>query len=144
MPRSRQRVCLQDGLKLDLNWLARNGFVQFGADTGFRGIRWTHSCWGEIANGSITADMSDPAEAWLRVEIGSLVQLITLVSRPRHFGGRQWFAQRRIVLRPSSGSLPALKDFAAAKPGAARLPTVRNFKIPQTERILARPGSSRG
>jgi hypothetical protein len=91
MPRSRQRVCLQDGLKLDLNWLARSGFVQFGANTGFREMRWTHSYWGEIANGLITADMSDPAEAWLRVEIGSLVQHITLVSRPRHFGGRQWF-----------------------------------------------------
>jgi hypothetical protein len=74
MPRSRQRVCLQDGLKLDLNWLARNGFVQFGANTGFREIRWTHSYWGEIANGLITADMSDPAEAWLRVEIGNSVQ----------------------------------------------------------------------
>jgi hypothetical protein len=91
MPRSRQRVCLQDGLKLDLNRLARNGFVQFGANTGFREIRWTHSYWGEIANGLITADMSDPADAWLRVEIGSLVQRITLVPQPRHFGGRQWF-----------------------------------------------------
>jgi hypothetical protein len=61
MPRSRQRVCLQDGLKLDLNWLARNGFVQFGANTGFREIRWTHSYWGKIANGLIMKAKSETA-----------------------------------------------------------------------------------
>jgi hypothetical protein len=27
MPRRRERVCLQDGLKLDLNRLARKGFI---------------------------------------------------------------------------------------------------------------------
>jgi hypothetical protein len=30
---------LQDGLKLDLNWLARQGFVRSGANIGSRGIR---------------------------------------------------------------------------------------------------------
>ncbi len=34
MPRPRHRVCLQDGLKLDLNHLARNGFIRFGANIG--------------------------------------------------------------------------------------------------------------
>ena len=34
MPRPRHRVCLQDGLKLDLNQLARRGFIKFGADIG--------------------------------------------------------------------------------------------------------------
>jgi hypothetical protein len=38
MARPRQRVCLQDGLKLDLNRLARKGFVQHGANIGVRGI----------------------------------------------------------------------------------------------------------
>jgi hypothetical protein len=46
MPRPRERVCLQDGLKLDLNRLARQGFVRSGANIGLRGIRWTHSYWG--------------------------------------------------------------------------------------------------
>ena len=31
MPRPRERVCLQDGLKLDLNRLARNVFIRLGA-----------------------------------------------------------------------------------------------------------------
>ena len=51
MPRPRQRVCLQDGLKLDLNQLTRNGFVRPGAS----GITWTRFYRGEIANGIMSA-----------------------------------------------------------------------------------------
>jgi hypothetical protein len=35
--------------------------------------------------------MSDPHDAWLRIQIGESVQRITLASRSRNFGGRQWF-----------------------------------------------------
>jgi hypothetical protein len=90
MPRPRERVCLQDGLKLDLNRLARQGFVRRGANIGLRGIRWTHSYWGEIATGTVSADMSGRDGSWFRIQLGSLDQWITLISRPRHFGGRQW------------------------------------------------------
>jgi hypothetical protein len=90
MPRPRQRVCLQDGLKLHLNRLARRGFVQRGANIGPRGITWMHSYWGEIASGTISADMSGQYEGWLRVQLGNLNQTIGLIARPRHFGGRQW------------------------------------------------------
>jgi hypothetical protein len=55
MPRHRQRVCLQNGLKLDLDRPAREGFVQIGANIGGRGITWTRSYWGEIATGIIDA-----------------------------------------------------------------------------------------
>jgi hypothetical protein len=92
MPRPRYRACLQDGLKLDLNLLARKGFIKFGADIGARRISWSNSHRGEIARGVITADMTDP-NAWFRITIGGFVQQIALVSRPRHFGGRQWFFQ---------------------------------------------------
>jgi hypothetical protein len=40
MLRSRVRVCLQDGLRLDLNRLARKGFIKFGMNIGLRGIAW--------------------------------------------------------------------------------------------------------
>jgi hypothetical protein len=93
MARSRVRACLEDGLKLDLNRLAKRGFIKFTANIGHRGIIWTHSYWGEIANGVLTADMSDASDAWLQIAIGSLLQRIILVSRPRHFGGRQWYFQ---------------------------------------------------
>jgi hypothetical protein len=82
MPRPRQRVCLQDGLKLDLISLARKGFVRRGVRTGRRGITWVHSYWGEIASGTVSADMSGQSEGWLRIELGSLDQWITLVAKP--------------------------------------------------------------
>jgi hypothetical protein len=91
MPRPRQRVCLQEGLRLDLNRLARRGFVRPGANIGRRGITWTSSYWGEIASGLISADMSGKGEGWFRIQVGSLDQWITLLARPRHFGGRQWY-----------------------------------------------------
>ena len=91
MPRPCQRARLESGLKLDLNRLARRGFIQPGAYKG-SGISWTNNYTGEsIASGFITADMSGPDEGWFLIQIGSLDQRIHLVSRPRHFGGRQWY-----------------------------------------------------
>jgi hypothetical protein len=91
LSRSRSRVCLQDGLKLDLNSLAKNRFILRGLRTSGRGIRWVHSYWGEVASGTISADMSGQSEGWLRIELGALDQWIKLVARPRHYGGRQWY-----------------------------------------------------
>ncbi|MCK1356344.1 hypothetical protein IVB56_36055 [Bradyrhizobium sp. CW7] len=82
---------MQDGLKLDLSSLVRKQFIKPGANIGVRGIAWTHSYWGEVATGVIGADMSGQAEGWLCIQLGSLEQRIMLVSRPRHFGGRQWY-----------------------------------------------------
>ncbi len=93
MPRPLQRVRLETGLKLDINRLARRGFIQPGAQTN-GGINWTNNYTGEqIASGIITADMSgtDRPHGWFRIQIGNLDQLIHLVARPRYFGGRQWY-----------------------------------------------------
>jgi hypothetical protein len=92
MSRSCQRVRLESGLRLDINRLARRGFIEVGAVTGPVGIRWTNTYYDEeIANGVITADMSGTNNGWLRIQIGSTDQWIDLIARPRHFGGRQWF-----------------------------------------------------
>src|SRR5215475_4018770 len=91
MARNRQRVCLEDGLKLDLNRLASRGFIKFGANIGARGIVWNHSYWGEVERAVISADMTSPRDAWLKVQFGESIQRIELTSRVRHFGGRQWF-----------------------------------------------------
>jgi hypothetical protein len=82
---------LQDGLKLDLNSLAKNRFILRGLRTSGRGIRWVHSYWGEVASGTISADMSGQSEGWLRIELGVLDQWLKLVAKPRHYGGRQWY-----------------------------------------------------
>ena len=112
MPRPRNRVCLQDGLKLDLNQLARQGFIKFGADIGARGISWTNPRQGQVARGVISANMTKSTNAWFRIAIGGFVQQITLVSRPRHFGGRQWF-----FLCPVTGGLATV---IWRPPGAGR------------------------
>ena len=77
MPRSRFRICLEDGLKLDLNLLARKNLIKCGANVG---ARWSNSHQGEIASGVITADMTDSDHAWLRIAIGGFVQQLALVS----------------------------------------------------------------
>ena len=89
MPRIRQRVCLQEGLFLNLNQLARDGFVRRGVHTGERAIRWCHPDLGEIASGFVSADMRGPHEGWLHIRIGHFAQQIALVGQPRRFGGRQ-------------------------------------------------------
>lgn len=92
MPRPRQRACLEQGLKLDINRLARNGFVRRGARSGPFGICWSWTYTGdEIATGLITSNMEGAYEGWLRIQIGSLDQTIILVPNARHFCGRQWY-----------------------------------------------------
>jgi hypothetical protein len=91
MPRPRRRVCLQEGLHLELNQLARDGFIRRGMRTDPRSIQWVHPHLGKIASGVVSADMSGIHEGWLLVEIEQLAQRIVLVNQPRHFGGRQWY-----------------------------------------------------
>jgi hypothetical protein len=92
MARQRQRACLQQGLKLDLNRLAQQGLVKPGAQTGPFAIRWTNSYWQEeIASGLISADMQGETEGSLRIQIGELDQTIILVASRRHYGGGQWY-----------------------------------------------------
>ena len=74
MPRPRQRACLQEGLSLNLNRLARRGFIRPGSATGPLGIRWTNSYLDEeVAAGLITADMSGRHEGWFRIQIGQSI-----------------------------------------------------------------------
>ena len=91
MSRPLQRAQLESGLKLDLNSLARRGFVHPGGYRGC-GIAWTNGYTGEaITSGWIMADMTNEKTGSFRIKIGHLDQCITLVAAPRHFGGRQWY-----------------------------------------------------
>jgi hypothetical protein len=70
MPKLRQRVCLNQGLKLDINKLRRAGLVHPGLRSGPIGIRWSSSYWGEIASAVITANLEGKYEGWLRIQLG--------------------------------------------------------------------------
>ena len=93
MPRSRYRATLESGPSLDLNWLARRGFVKPGAMSGPVRIKWTDSYFDEeVASGIVVADMSGTRVGWLNIHINEgLDQKITLVPCRRNFGGYQWF-----------------------------------------------------
>jgi hypothetical protein len=92
MARNRQRVCLQDGLKLDINQLARNGLIRRGTGTSAQAIQWISAYWGEVARGVVTADLPREGQGWFSIELaGEDCQRIALIARPRHFGGRQWY-----------------------------------------------------
>src|SRR5712672_4224630 len=75
MARPRERVCLEQGLKLDLVQLARRGFIKFGANVGPRGIQWNDRTSGEVtASGVITADMSGSDFGWLQINMENFQQ----------------------------------------------------------------------
>ncbi len=91
MPRPRERVRLEDGLKLDLNRLLRQNLVKSGAAWGST-IFWHERMSGrEIASGRVSADMTGDRRGWLRLQLGTLDQSIDLEALPRPYGGRQWY-----------------------------------------------------
>jgi len=91
MARWRERVRLEDGFKLDLNVLVRQGLVRPGAHCS-GSIHWRYRFGGEeVARGWISADMTGEWVGSFRLEFGGAVQVIALAAQPRRFGGRQWY-----------------------------------------------------
>jgi hypothetical protein len=91
MARDGWRVKLENGLKLDLNRLARRGFIRPGAITGPIGISWTSSYWGQIGSALISADISGSFEGSFRIQLNEWDQRVILLRQRRHFGGGQWY-----------------------------------------------------
>jgi hypothetical protein len=101
MPRYRHRSCLQ-GLKLDINKLARQGIFQPGVKVGPLEICWTDSSTGEVcARASITAFAQTERGGWFRIQMGEFDQYLDIVAQLRHFGGRQWYFRSPITHRCS-------------------------------------------
>jgi hypothetical protein len=146
MSRPGERVCLQDGLRLDLNRLARNGFIKRGANVGLRGITWTHSYWSDVATGMISADISGKQEGWFRIQLGSLDQW---GSRSFHVPGISVVgngilcAPSRTGSRLFCGNRAARRGFAADRLGDVRSPINPNSTTQQIAHTLEKCGSSR-
>jgi len=96
MGRQRARACLEQGLRLDINFLARTKIVQFGDLTINRSIRWSDSS-GDVAIGAVSADLIGHT-GWLGIEIDGNTQRIEVISEGRHLGGHQ-----RYFICPTTG-----------------------------------------
>ena len=84
------------------NTLRRQALVRPRAKCGVV-IRWTNTYTGEeIANCVITSNMEGIYEGCMRIQLGSLDQTITLVPKPRHFGGYQWYFVCPVLNRDAS------------------------------------------
>jgi hypothetical protein len=87
MSRDRQRATLEDGFRLDLNRLKRAGLLRPGAWSG-----WEWKRDGEtIGVANLSVALHADGTGCLRLNLGSLHQIISLTSDSRRFGGCQWY-----------------------------------------------------
>ena len=100
MARPLDRACLEAGLKLDLNWIVRNGFVLPGGRSGELQI-CGNSDNAEPVSALLTTEVAG-IEGSLRIKIGSIQQRIQLIAQHRHFGGWQWYFMCPVSQRRSS------------------------------------------
>jgi hypothetical protein len=148
MPKPLQRACLEQGLRLDLNWLVRNGLVRPGEWMLELKFSWKLDRTDrEPSLGLLTSNM-EGNEGHLRIQIGKIDQIIKLAANERHFGGQQWYficpvLQKRcsIIWRPPGASRfasgPAWKQQAAY---ASQFQTPRDRAISAAMRIRNRLG----
>src|SRR5262245_22713901 len=99
MPRLRQRVCLEQALKLDLVQLMRTGLVVQGASSGPHRIHWRWADGRIAATGIIQANLQVDAPPWLDIQIDARAQRLTLTTISRPLGGRQYFCQCPVTNR---------------------------------------------
>jgi hypothetical protein len=85
MPRPLQRICLETGLKFDINRAIRDGWITPGART--RSVVQ----WAKRPAWTVTANMAGTQRGYVRIQIEALDDGIELEARTRHFGGQQWF-----------------------------------------------------
>lgn len=69
MSRPRQRVRLEDGLKLDVNKLARDGLLARGSEPLTFGTRWTSNRQGVIASAFSTIQKEGDDQGSLRITV---------------------------------------------------------------------------
>jgi len=146
MPRSRQRACLEQGLKLDINRLIRQGAMRPGVRSGSFRISWTDSYTGEVvAAGIITANMEGLYQGWFRIQLGSLDQWIDLIPQPRHFGGRQWYFECPMTRRRCSvlWRPPGAKRFCSRQAWTRQAAYAHSFSMPIIVHIAAKRRSRR-
>jgi hypothetical protein len=103
MARPRKRVRLEDGLKLDLNKLVREGFLPRGNEPLTISTQWTSNRRDVIASAVSTIQKEGEDRASIRiVVVGKPEERLELVAQPRHFGGQQWYFRCPVTNRKCS------------------------------------------
>jgi hypothetical protein len=87
--RHRKRTCLEQGLCLNINRLARTKVIDFGGLTLNRSIAWSDSS-DDVAVGTISAFLLGHT-GWVTIEVEGKKQSIDVISEGRHFGGCQYY-----------------------------------------------------
>src|SRR4029079_19125514 len=91
MPRRSYRVCLEQGLKLDINQLIRIGVLCTGRRL-WAEVQWPYKYfYDESPSATVSSNLEGTHEGWIRIQIWELDQTIILVPKPRQFGGYQWY-----------------------------------------------------
>lgn len=142
MPRSAHRVRLEAGVKLRLPRLMQQGFLLPDART-FGQIRWTYTGT-DIESGfaTLSANLTAPPNGWLKVQMDNFEQWIELRSKPRRFGGRQWYFECPVTVRlVTTLWLPnGARRFASRHAWPGRVAHGSQFQTRMTGRYRAHSG----
>jgi site-specific DNA recombinase len=138
MPRPRYRACLQDGLKLDLNHLARKGFIKFGANIGARGISAVGTAPRTIAATLNAERVAPPRGArWNASTINGSGKRGHGILRNPLYAGKQVWNRVRMVKNPATG-----KRLSRVNPESqwqtVEMPHLRIVEQPLFERVTKR------
>lgn len=83
---------LEDGLKLDLNKLVREGFLPRDSQPLTVSTTWNSSHRGVLASALITILKEGEDRGSVKIVVPDKIeQRLDLIAEPRHFGGRQWY-----------------------------------------------------
>lgn len=141
MARPRKRVRLEDGLRLDLNTIIREGFWPSETESLTFGMTWTSSHRGALANALMTIQKVGEVEARLTlVLVGRFEQNLDLVAQPRHFGGRQWYFRCPITDKKCSVVWlpPGAPRFCSRQAWGRQVAYSTQFETPFDRAIAAR------
>jgi len=130
MPKPLQRACLEQGLRLDLNWLVRNGLVRPGEWMPELKFSWKLDRTDrEPSLGLLTSNM-EGNEGHLRIQIGKIDQIIKLAANERHLvaSGSISFVRFYKNGARSFGNRLEPVDLLVALLGSSKQPTPRNSK----------------
>ncbi|WP_108683293.1 hypothetical protein [Methyloceanibacter sp. wino2] len=132
---------LEDGLKLDLNELVRDGFGPRDNEPVVFRTEWTSNRTGPKASAGMIIQKHDEDRASLRVLFpGRFEQRVELITQPRHFGGRQWYFVCPITGRKCSvlWQPPGAHRFCSRQAWGNQVAYQTQFETPFDRAITAR------